>query len=64
MENYSKLLSEEDLQVINERFGTDLAYADARHYRAAQVIWNLWKSPMNPSNVIEKKEEKTTEDHS
>lgn len=49
MENYSKLLSEEDLQVINERFGTDLVYADARHYRAAQVIWNLWKNGLTPS---------------
>lgn len=61
MENYSKLLSEEELQVINERFGTDLVYADAKHYRAAQVIWNLSKSPLNPANVIEKKQEKIKE---
>ncbi|MDN3688712.1 hypothetical protein QWZ15_12790 [Cyclobacterium jeungdonense] len=62
MENYSKLLSKEDFEVINERFGTDLVYNDARHYRAGQVIWNLWKNPMNPANVIEKKEEKPKED--
>ncbi|MEX2592933.1 MAG: hypothetical protein WD426_09160 [Anditalea sp.] len=44
MSDYSKILTKEDLEVINERFSLDLSYNDARHYRAAQVIRNLWKS--------------------
>ncbi|WP_162633253.1 hypothetical protein [Echinicola strongylocentroti] len=39
-----KLLSQEDMQVINEHFGLDLDYKNATHYRAAQVIWILWKT--------------------
>ena len=44
MENQSKILSPEDVEVINVKFGIQLQYNDATHYRAAQTIWNLWKS--------------------
>lgn len=52
---HSKVLSQEDIEVINQKFGLDLAYANAQHYRAAQVIWNLWKwkeatSPEKPAD--------------
>lgn len=43
MNNYSKVLTQAEVDLINQKFGTDLVYTDACHYRAAQVIWNLWK---------------------
>jgi hypothetical protein len=37
------MLTEDQVTVINENFGLDLKYSDATHYRAAMVIWSLWK---------------------
>lgn len=39
------LLTQDQFLVINEKFGLDLSYSDAVHYRAALVIWSLWKKP-------------------
>ncbi|AEL23988.1 hypothetical protein [Cyclobacterium marinum] len=47
MENQSKILSPEDIEVINAKFGIELLYNNATHYRAAQTIWNLWKASDN-----------------
>jgi hypothetical protein len=41
--DHSKVLTPEDIEVINGRFSLDLVYNNAQHYRAAQAIWNLWK---------------------
>lgn len=56
MSNYTRILTKEDVEVINANFDINLEYQNTEHYRAAQVIWNLWKSPLNPANVEEKKE--------
>lgn len=37
------ILSQDQLLAVNEKFNLDLAYNDASHYRAAQVIFSLWK---------------------
>lgn len=37
------LLTQDQFLVINEKFGLDLSYSNAEHYRAAVVIWSLWK---------------------
>jgi hypothetical protein len=56
MENSSKILSPEDLEVINAKFGIELNYSDATHYRAAQTIWNLWKAATPQDKVPEQEE--------
>jgi hypothetical protein len=38
------VLTQDELQIVNEMFSLDLDYGNATHYRAAQVIWNLWKA--------------------
>jgi hypothetical protein len=42
------LLTQQELEIINEKFHLDLDYGNAIHYRAAMVIWNLWKDPAHP----------------
>lgn len=37
------ILSPDQLLAVNEKFKLDLTYNDASHYRAAQVIYSLWK---------------------
>jgi hypothetical protein len=37
------ILSQDQLRAVNEKFNLDLIYNDASHYRAAQVIFSLWK---------------------
>jgi hypothetical protein len=37
------ILTEHQLQAINTQFGLSLDYNDATHYRAAQIIYTLWK---------------------
>lgn len=39
----TKMLTANEVLAINEKFGLDLSYEDATHYRAAQVIWTLSK---------------------
>ncbi len=39
----SSILTSDQLHAVNEQFHLDLSYADAIHYRAAQVIYALWK---------------------
>jgi hypothetical protein len=40
MEN---ILTNTQFEAVNERFNLDLDYGQAKHYRAAQVIFGLWK---------------------
>jgi len=56
MQTTSKILTQEDLEIINTKFGIQLAYNDAVHYRAAQTIWNLWKAPESLLNAAETEE--------
>lgn len=37
------LLTQPQLEAVNVKFGLDLDYSQAPHYRAAQVIYSLWK---------------------
>ena len=37
----TKMLTPSDLEAINAKYGLDLDYANATHYRAAQVIWTI-----------------------
>jgi hypothetical protein len=59
--DHSKVLTPEDIEVINGRFSLDLAYNNAQHYRAAQAIWNLWKwkETTSPEATNEKEEEES-----
>lgn len=45
------VLTQDELEVVNEMFGLDLNYGNATHYRAAQVIWNLWKADDKDINL-------------
>ena len=45
------VLTQDELEVVNEMFSLDLNYGNATHYRAAQVIWNLWKADDQDINV-------------
>lgn len=40
----TKMLTASDLEAINAKYGLDLDYANATHYRAAQVIWTISRS--------------------
>lgn len=37
------ILTQDQLTAVNTQFGLDLEYNNATHYRAAQVIFGLWK---------------------
>lgn len=37
----TKMLTDAELTAINAKYNLDLAYDNATHYRAAQVIWSL-----------------------
>lgn len=39
------ILSQDQLTVVNEMFTLDLEYSNASHYRAASIIYKLWKEP-------------------
>jgi|GEM_PF-2922207 len=51
------VLTQDELDVVNEMFGLDLDYANATHYRAAQVIWNLWKADGSDMDGATRREE-------
>lgn len=38
---FSRLLSQSDFDLLNEKYGLNLEYDSAFDYRHAQVIWNL-----------------------
>ncbi len=40
-EKFSRLLTQEDFDLLNTQYGLALNYRDADDYRHAQVIWNL-----------------------
>lgn len=44
-------LTSAQLEAINMKYGLDLSYHDASHYRAAQVIWNLDGAMGKPAPV-------------
>ncbi|PRY90545.1 hypothetical protein CLW00_101207 [Mongoliibacter ruber] len=37
------ILTQNQLVAVNENFELDLDYGNATHYRAASIIYNLWK---------------------
>jgi hypothetical protein len=39
----NSILSRDQLMAVNEKFNLDLDYCIANNYRAAQVIYSLWK---------------------
>jgi hypothetical protein len=39
----NSILSRDQLMAVNEKFNLDLDYSIANNYRAAQVIYSLWK---------------------
>lgn len=40
-EKFSRLLTQDDFDLLNSQYGLNLTYEDADDYRHAQVIWNL-----------------------
>lgn len=60
MSDYTRILTQEDVEVINANFDLNLLYENAEHYRAAQVIRNLWK---NAPEITEQKIDKSSEDN-
>lgn len=38
---YSRLLKQEDFDLLNTQYGLELEFDHAADYRHAQVIWNL-----------------------
>ena len=40
-EKFSRLLTQDDFDLLNSKYGLNLIYNDADDYRHAQVIWNL-----------------------
>ena len=57
-----QILSKEQIEIINEYFQTDLDHAKASEYRAAMVIWNLWKN--KPDTLPEPDHEGPDKDNS
>lgn len=57
-----QILSKEQIEIINAYFQTDLDHAKASEYRAAMVIWSLWKD--KPETLPEPEKEKTEKDNS
>jgi hypothetical protein len=55
----SKILTKDDIEVINANFDLNLLYENAEHYRAAQVIRNLWK---NAPEITDQKIDKSSEE--
>lgn len=47
----TKPLSASQLEALNLEFGLDLAYDNATHYRAAQVIWSLREELKAPNQA-------------
>ena len=45
------VLTQDEMDIVNDMFALDLKYGNATHYRAAQVIWNLWKADDSDINV-------------
>lgn len=45
------VLTQDEMDIVNDVFSLDLNYGNATHYRAAQVIWNLWKADDSDINV-------------
>lgn len=40
-EKFSRLLTQDDFDLLNTQYGLNLIYNSADDYRHAQVIWNL-----------------------
>lgn len=40
-EKFSRLITQDDLDLLNTEYGLNLDYNNVDHYRHAQVIWNL-----------------------
>lgn len=40
-EKFSRLLTQDDFDLLNNQYHLNLIYQDADDYRHAQVIWNL-----------------------
>ena len=55
-EKFSRLLSQEDFDLLNTRYGLALRYQDADDYRHAQVIWNLHSIVEDLQNQLKQKE--------
>lgn len=55
-EKFSRLLTQEDFDLLNTRYGLALDYRSADDYRHAQVIWNLHSMVEDLSLQLKQKE--------
>lgn len=55
-ERFSRLLTQDDFDLLNTEYGLALQYRDADDYRHAQVIWNLHSMVEDLSTQLKQKE--------
>jgi hypothetical protein len=57
------ILTQDQLLAVNEKFKLDLDYSSATHYRAAQVIYKLWKATEPEKKQISEETPDASADH-
>ncbi len=55
-EKFSRLLVQDDFDLLNTKYGLNLIYESADDYRHAQVIWNLHSMVEDLSIQLKQKE--------
>ncbi|WBL42410.1 hypothetical protein PBT90_20340 [Algoriphagus halophytocola] len=55
-ERFSRLLTQDDFDLLNSHYTLDLDYTSAADYRRAQVIWNLHAKCESLSDQLKQKD--------